>query len=84
LFELETSACFLLISSKFFVFNFAAMGIVHVFFGAQMALASLVAISGPKKVLFSRAPLPLALVMDLHESNTLLTGPCKSEEHKQL
>ncbi len=41
-------------------------------FGAQMSLASLVAITGSKKSRFPGPnPLPLALIMDLHASRTL-------------
>jgi hypothetical protein len=47
-------------------------------FWAQIALASLVAISGPKKVLIFIVPhLPMALVIDL-----IRTKPYKRQVHK--
>jgi hypothetical protein len=45
---------------------------ISAFLGPEMALASLVAISGPKKVSIFRAqPLPMALEMDFPPSKSL-------------
>jgi hypothetical protein len=53
------------------------------FFGPCDEMASLFAISGPKKSLFPGPnPSPLALVMFLLASKILRTGPYKSSVHK--
>jgi hypothetical protein len=55
-----------------------------VFLKAQMALASSLAISGPKEVSIFRArpfQIPMALVMDLPASNSLYLPPYKQQVH---
>ncbi len=50
------------------------------FLRAKMAPASLVALSGPKKV-FSALTLPIVFVMDLPASKALSPAPYKQQEH---